>query len=838
MNLYNDIHPTILEHLAIINTDTDNIITHISQGYLDILGYDHNDLIGKKPSTLTFNKNSIFNLSSIWIELNETNKWSGIFKNRKKNGDFVLLRADIYKLYNEDGVFIGYTAINTDITNLITDSHMFIYENIIIKTLLKNPNEIIAICLCENKYYTHIKPQFIDISDKLLDILGKDKDYIFSNKKSFTSILDPNSKYFENVEALITDYNLNNNITVDIINKNDKLLSFKISITEFQFQGNLTRLFKLVDISDEINTRKKLEELNIHKNNFLANFSHEIKTPLNATIGFIEMMRMNETDATNLEYFDVVLENSKHILDLMNDAIDFASIDSNKLELVERSFAPKDIQSTIEVFYAKSLSKEIDFTVYMSPLLPERMNQDILRIKQIISNLLSNALKFTDFGGKIVVEVYYDNDILTISIEDNGIGMTEAQVNKVFQPFIQASDETELFYGGTGLGLSIVDRIIKKMNGVLDISSSYGIGTKFTVKVPVHNVKENKLNKKLIIPEIKIFTPSFSKVKLDILKKYLTFFVDTKISFIGDIDNVSDSEDLLIIFYDDIVSQNIKLSELSKKNKVLLIRKINDIVNLENVLLTNIQEISLPLIGSKIYNALNTLVNNKLLMHEHNTDNNLTSEISGKILLVEDNDTNIRLFKDLLNKFNIEIIVVKDGLDALNIFKNSIESLDKKFDLIFMDENIPSMKGSQVASEIRKIESIASIERSIIISVSANRYTDTNVGSLIYMDDFISKPIDVKVLFSLLIKYLTTNETDTFSNVLENKNIKLTKLKHIRNLYMSRDNTYKNEIKNILGLFTENDRILLENITMTDFNNTIFNINYNRIIKNIRQDNK
>lgn len=836
MTNFDKLPSQIINNLAIIKTDVNNFITYISPGYEKMMGYNSSDLIGKNPSYLTFNKKRIFNLTNIWEELDKSGEWTGIFKNRKKDKEFILLKTEIYKEYDELNNFIGYTALNTDITNFITEPHLYIYDNAVIKTLLKNPKELIAICLCENKFQENIQPQFIDISDKLLDIIGKRKTDILNHNKAFSNILDPNSRYFNDIALLIEEYNENNNITVDIIDKNGIKNVFKISITEFYFQGNLSRMFKLTNISEEIDTRKRLEDLNIHKNNFLANFSHEIKTPLNATIGFIELMRMNETDATNLEYFDVVLENSKHILDLMNDAIDFASIDSNKLELVQRSFAPKDLQSTIEIFYAKSLSKEIDFTVYMSPLLPGRMSQDILRLKQIISNLLSNALKFTDFGGKIVVEVYYEDDILSISIEDNGIGITEEQLKKIFQPFIQASDETELFYGGTGLGLSIVDRIIKKMNGTLDIQSTYDVGTKFTVKVPVYDIRENKLEQKLPIQGIKIFTPSFSKVKLDILKKYLIYFTDTKISFIKSITKKSvNSEDLLIIFYDDLQLKNIKLSELSKNYKILLIRKMNDVINLENADLHNIQDISLPLIGSKIYNALNTLLNNKLLIQEKDK---FTTEISGTILLVEDNETNIRLFKELLSRFNISIVSVKDGLEALSIFKDSIENNKSKFDLIFMDENIPSMKGSKVASEIRNLETNLLISRTTIISVSANRYTDNNVGSLIYMDDFIAKPIDIKSLFSMLIKYLSPTDTQIDNSVEEIKTIKIQKLRHIRNLYMMGDLSYKKEIMDIYDMFSSDDKILLDDIRNNESNNKLFNKNYNYVIKNIRQEHK
>jgi PAS domain S-box-containing protein len=823
----------ISESLYIIRTDIQNKITYVSKGILTLTGYTEEELLGKHPSILRDKSSRKEPIINLMFKLNNSGSWNGILKNQKKDGTIYYQNANMHKEFDTDGNHIGYIAINTDISQTIKNPAEFIFESNMFDLFFSNEQDLVALCLCVSDYIK--KPKLLDVSDHLLKLLDTNRDYVLDKGLSFADLLSKNSPYFKNQEKLISDYKINNDMKIEINSFNDpnKLYICRLTITDFEYKGNLARLFKLTNITEEIKNAKKLEELNQSKNTFLANFSHEIRTPLNATIGFMELMKDQTTDHTMLEYMNIVLDNSKHLLDMMNDVIDFTSVDNNKLEIVPRQFSPKDIQSTIEIFYAKSLEKEIDFTVFLSPQLPERMTQDILRIKQIISNLLSNALKFTDYGGKIVVDVFNSKEKIYINIEDSGIGMDSDQIAKIFNPFQQASSETELRYGGTGLGLSVVKKIIEKMGGEIVVESAPDIGTKFKVELPLLDYVEKALASKLDIKNVYVYTPSFSPEKIVILKRYIRHFTEANIIITKIIPDVVEYNDITIIFKDDIEIEY--LESLTKKNKIILLKKFNDILASDKINENNIQELNLPLLGSKLYDSFYSLIHNKLLLKTDTNKINTDFKLSGKILIAEDMKANVLLIENILTKFpDLEYIIVENGKKALETYLESVENNKSLFDIIFLDENMPGMSGSTAAAKIRDYEKINNIHRTPLIALTANRYGNRNDRALLDMDEYISKPIDIKELFSILLKYTSA---DTLSNIPNSKSDKIMRLKEFRDKFMKGDSQIMDIIDGLADILRTSDIGELKRLVY-DNDKKAFNQFYNSIIKNIRKENK
>jgi len=434
-----NIPTSALNNLNIVVTDTDNKINYISDSYLCLMGYNEEDIIGKNPSIF---KHPSVKKIEIWKQLNTNSHWNGIVKNITKNGDAIYFSADIYKDFDENGIHTGFHSVHTNITDSITNPHKFIFDNQLLELFFTNKDEYIAICLCETDKYPPQK--IIEISKKLADVLGLDKEYILEKEMSIVELFSTKSKYYKDIDKLLTDYDTGENIVIQFINAdNKKDMSFMVSITPFLFQDKKARVFKFINVTKEIKYAAQLNNTIKLKNNFLAHLSHEIKTPLNAVHCFLTLLQLKEEDKDKLNYINIMLNSSKHILDLANDVIDFARIDNSKLEIVPRNFTAADIQSTIEIFFARSLEKNIELTTFISPLLPDIMSQDILRLKQIITNLISNSIKFVGEGGYINIEVHYYNECLYFTIIDNGIGMTDKQLKKVFEPFTQATTDIQ-----------------------------------------------------------------------------------------------------------------------------------------------------------------------------------------------------------------------------------------------------------------------------------------------------------------------------------------------------------------------------------------------------------
>lgn len=820
----------ILEKLNILITDVDNRITFVSQHYADLLGYDVDELIGKKPGTLRYpdtNSNVPWDWhTSFWEKLNSQKKWCGILKNRKKNGDPIYISSAIYKHFDENNQHIGYYAIISEITESITKPHKFVFENELTKSFLSN-DELTALCLCETE--TNPKQKILEISERLAEIVGFDREYFWKNDVSFTEILSPKTKYYNNLPALAEDYfTTPDGIVVEIFDKtSNQLKKFKLMITPFYYIEGITfaRLFRLTDVTKELDAMERLNTVISTKNKFLASVSHEIKTPLNAINGFLTLLESREENKEKLDYLNIILNNTHHILDLANDIIDLTSIDNNNLKIVPRQFTVKDLQTTIEIFFAKCTEKNIELNTYISPQLPEIMEQDVLRLKQIYTNLISNAIKFVGAGGTISVDIHRYRDNLHFIIEDNGIGMSADQLKSIFKPFTQASDDIKLFYGGTGLGLSVVKEIIDIMGGQITVNSEIGKGTTFTVITPIKIIKDKKIDGKIHIDNIFIFAPSFSITSFNTIKKYLMHFTSAKIHTTNHADVLDIENSCIIINLSDYHNID-RIKELSKRNNIILIKKITDIVHeFDNN--QNVVELSVPVLGSKLYNCLNSLygsISNKKIT------NTFDLQISGRILVADDMESNRLLIKELLSKYNIELDLVSDGKDAIELFNRSIKNKKSTYDMIFLDMNMHVVDGFKASQTIREFEKKLDIERTPIIALTANRYV-SNDDKLINMDEYLPKPINLKQLLSTIIKY-TSNRID------ENKDgtDRIKMVRDIRECFMQGGTNYLDIIKKVECHFSDDEKKLLSTLRDVKGSKRLFNTIYNQIIKKLRQN--
>ncbi|MEA3290458.1 MAG: ATP-binding protein [Campylobacterota bacterium] len=232
---------------------------------------------------------------------------------------------------------------------------------------------------------------------------------------------------------------------------------------------------------------------------FLANMSHEIRTPLNAIVGFIGLLKENINDKQNLEYLNIVDKSSHSLLGVINDILDFSKIENGKIELDYIDFDPKDeFESLSKLFDASCKDKNIDFQTNID-IKEKSLNSDILRLKQIISNLISNAVKFTHDNRSIKFNANYKEGMLSISIKDEGIGIPKKKLSTIFEAFTQAEESTTRRFGGTGLGLSISYELVKLLGGTLKVKSTLNKGSEFYFSIPVkvgENIKKsNEANK-------------------------------------------------------------------------------------------------------------------------------------------------------------------------------------------------------------------------------------------------------------------------------------------------------------------------------------------------------
>ncbi|MEA2098636.1 MAG: ATP-binding protein, partial [Campylobacterota bacterium] len=284
------------------------------------------------------------------------------------------------------------------------------------------------------------------------------------------------------------------------------------------FLGYRLEKFKQKKIDDTLETlensqkkleqaKKKAEEANNAKSDFLANMSHEIRTPMNAILGFIQLLQKHETDNEKLKKLNIIQSSGNSLLAVINDILDFSKIERGKLDVEKQNFElKKPFEESTTLLFEKASEKGINTQLYFDAQLPKFAIGDALRIKQVVSNLLNNAIKFTDSKGSISVKVDYDTSkkLIICTVEDNGIGISKDKIEYIFTSFSQADTSTTRKYGGTGLGLTISSQLIKLMGGELRVESIIGEGSSFIFSLPLFDEIELLENNEDVIDEEKM----------------------------------------------------------------------------------------------------------------------------------------------------------------------------------------------------------------------------------------------------------------------------------------------------------------------------------------------
>jgi|GEM_PF-2251624 len=303
-------------------------------------------------------------------------------------------------------------------------------------------------------------------------------------------------------------------------------------IASFYFTRKTTITIKninkeLKNKAKELEYKNKLAKVAIKaKGEFLANMSHEIRTPLNAIVGFIDLLKEESTGRKSMKYVEIIDDSSKNLIQIIEDILDFSKIESGKLDIDKIDFnTKKELEIITYLFEAKCSEKNISLTLNLDKNLPKYINTDPLRIKQIISNLISNAVKFTSNGKNIFVNINYDNKLLNISVKDEGIGISKDKLLHIFESFGQEDSSTTRKYGGSGLGLTISKDLVKLLGGDLKVKSEQNIGSEFYFSIPASIGKKYKeiqinqkdvnfKNKKILLVEDNKSNQIFMKVVL------------------------------------------------------------------------------------------------------------------------------------------------------------------------------------------------------------------------------------------------------------------------------------------------------------------------------------
>lgn len=493
---------------------------------------------------------------------------------------------------------------------------------------------------------------------------------------------------------------------------------------------------------------KKSDIANRSKSEFLANMSHEIRTPMNAIMGMCELtMNENISDIVR-ENSETIYRSSKNLMNIINDLLDFSKIESERMELSCSQYKLSDLlNDVIYMTIARMGNKELDFVVDCDSNIPNLLYGDNVRIKQVVINLLTNALKYTQKGGFVLTVRFREESYginLIISVKDSGIGIKKEHINKIFDAYRRVDNQKNHAIEGTGLGLPITKKLVKLMDGTIQVKSEYDKGTEFKIVLPQKVMDPAPIVAPFDREQTQILYYN-SEPNTENIYKELADKLSISTYFGKDMDHVkreinSGTYTHVIVGKKEYQENKIYFDNLSKLYSLAVIQDRNLPVSVDN----QIQSLYKPLYSVNLVNFIT-----RKSQHEDTikiTDPFVTPQ--AHVLVVDDNLINLKVAEGHLKTYQMQVDTATSGFEAIEKIKN------QEYDIVFMDHLMPNMDGIETHQEIRLIKKDY-IEKIPVIALTAN--ASSEIKDLFIREgfqDFMSKPIQPNVLREVLLKWL------------------------------------------------------------------------------------
>lgn len=765
LQMYSD----VLEQaaLSVVITDQNGDIEYVNPYFTKVSKYTLQEVKGKNPRILKSEKANAGDRKILRSSLVNGERWVGEFVNLDKDGNEFVERAVISPMKDEDGNVISFVAIKDNITDDRRMEQQLDTQNRFITQLVNTiPSSIFYVT--KDNVFIEANTEF----DRVYEVDSKSfKGMPFENTPWMNQ-----DRYMIFVEMKEETIHKHEPVTRQIIRRQGGkatpvLYCVNAYYTKDGAVGGILGI--MTDISElkekEVELQKALTEANAAKDTkalFLANMSHEIRTPMNAIIGMSFLALKTELTEKQRDYIVKINNAASALLGIINDILDFSKIESGKVEMENVDFQLDNvITNSIEFLVQKAQEKELDFIYYLPCTIPKMIKGDSLRLGQVLTNLVSNAIKFTE-KGEIRIDVHEEKRTehricLKFSVKDTGIGISEDKQLILFDAFTQSDNSTTREYGGTGLGLSICKSLVELMEGRIWIESALHKGSTFHFTAWFDFEEDNNVRRDLVLDDIrklKTLVVDDNSASREILQEYLEhmgfsadtaqsgnqaiemlqtkpyhlLFVDWKMPGMGGVETIQKISEMQTL---DIRPSTVLITAYDREE----MKKHARGVEVDGFL-------AKPVSQSCLYDEIVRLFVDNLTPAANKAVQQEDYQISGvHVLLAEDNGVNQQIACELLEDQGVHVDVAGNGKEATEKYFGN----PGLYDMILMDLQMPEMDGLEATETIRNRMG----EIPIIAMTARTMQQEIEKCFEAGMNDHISKPINPDKLFSVVAKW-------------------------------------------------------------------------------------
>jgi signal transduction histidine kinase/CheY-like chemotaxis protein/HPt (histidine-containing phosphotransfer) domain-containing protein len=550
--------------------------------------------------------------------------------------------------------------------------------------------------------------------------------------------------------------------------------------------GQLTKSFNDMREAVQINEQELVNKTEIAeqaarlKGEFLANMSHEVRTPINGVLGMTELLLNTELDITQKRYASTISRSGNALLAVINDILDYSKIDAGKLELSHAAFDLRDlVEDVVEILAESAHKKGVEVNLILDPQFHMTFSGDANRLRQVLLNLMGNAVKFTN-EGEVKLEVSMarddaDDALIKFAVIDTGIGVPATAQKTIFESFVQADGTNTRQFGGTGLGLAISANLARLMGGEIGLESEVGVGSTFWVTANLEKLPDT-IEKAWRNPDSlsgkHILIVDDNHTNCEILESQVQYWGATTVVVNSCVDALRALESAYISnrYFDaallDMHMPNvnglelaglIKSKKLAPDIRVMILSSSIDTIDRKTCAANGVNAIATkPIRQPELFNSIVAMQSSDGLS-DINTKSKAkkieSNSLVGTVLLVEDNPVNQDMMLEVLRQFGVNTVLAENGQVALNAIEQ------QHFDLVLMDCQMPVLDGFAATRAIRKCEeNLPESKRLSIVALTANAMHGDKQRCLDSgMDDYLSKPISTDLLGQMLEKYLSTS---------------------------------------------------------------------------------